>query len=116
MTLQHLWRRLSQDLPPDAVRYALIDCAATAGFTANDEIFSRLTHPDVQKFSLFKGRNAWAIGRVAPCLVPLERQPELCDWMLENAPGRGWAVFLATEAPVCRKPPCPFPAAFRPGG
>jgi hypothetical protein len=59
---------LSKDLPASAAVYALIDWATTGGFINDDEIYTHLNRPDVQKHSLFSGQSAWTLDNVSPCL------------------------------------------------
>ena len=100
MTINHVWQILAKDLPASKAVYALIDCAATAGFSGDDDIYTRLNKPDIQKHSLFTGQNAWTLDNVAPCLARLDNQPDLRRWILEKGWGRGWAIFLAGDAEI----------------
>lgn len=91
-------RLLASDTKPSISRYAIVDCAATARFEDDDEILKRLSHPEVEKQILFTGENARAIDHVAPYLLPLDSQPELEEWLLENGWGNGWAIFFTSDA------------------
>ncbi len=86
------------DTSASLTHYALVDAAATAGVTDSDEIYLRLSRPDVVKYTLFSGENAWAAERSATYLVPLQGQPEIEQWLYENGWGKAWAVFFAGEA------------------
>ena len=88
------------DTSTPLAHYALVDAAATAGVTDSDEIYSRLSRPDVVKYTLFSGENAWAAERSAPYLVPLQDQPEIEQWLYEKGWGKSWAVFLSVDAQV----------------
>lgn len=95
-----LLRLLASGTDKAASRYAIVDCATTAGFMDADEIYDKLSHPDIEKYCLFTGENAWAIDHVAPHLIPLDSQPELEQWLVQNGWGKGWAVFFTSEADI----------------
>ena len=79
--------------------FALVDCAAARDFDDDDALYERLHSADVVCHSLLTGEPSWRARRSAPCLVPLNDQPELLQWLLEEGRGRGWAVYLAADAP-----------------
>ncbi len=95
MSHNSTWRKLTRDLPAGCATYALLDCAATAGFEHNEEIYTRLKKPDVEKHCLFTGENAWMLDHAAPYLVALDSQPALKAWIAEHCLDPGWAVLLA---------------------
>ncbi|MBT8339339.1 MAG: DUF4123 domain-containing protein [Desulfatitalea sp.] len=98
MTPDALLRLLRKD-QPDAVRgYALVDSAATAGYGHWDDICHRLEKPRTRSQTLFTGAKSWRVKTVAPCLVPLDTQPELTQWLLDHPFSRSHTVYLTSDA------------------
>jgi len=96
MTQNTVKKLLGKDLA--AAHYALIDCAVTAAVTDGDDIFLRLSDPGIRKFSLFTGENTIVAEQTAPYLVPLDDQPDIQDWLMDNGWGRSWSIFFTSEA------------------
>ncbi len=93
MTSSPLLQLVARDLSAGA-HFALIDSAATAAVTDDDDIYNQLREPEIEKYPLLTGENAWAMERAAPYLVSLKNQAKLRQWLLKNGWGRGWAVFF----------------------
>ncbi|MBI5896135.1 MAG: DUF4123 domain-containing protein, partial [Desulfobacterales bacterium] len=97
----HLLKKmLSKGMAADAATFAVIDCAATAAVTDDDTLFQRLSEPEVEKHHLFTGESTWTMARSAPCMVRLDTQPALEQWLIENSWGRAQAIFFAGNADV----------------
>lgn len=88
------------DRKPAESRYALVDCAATAGILDDDRIYHHLSDPEIEKYNLLTGENAWTTDRTAPFLVPTGIQPGLEQWLLDKGWKRGWLVFFNSDAGV----------------
>ena len=86
-------RLLESDPDRPTARYAIVDCAATE---ADDSIYAKLISEGVEKHNLFTGETAWTIDHVAPYLLPLDGQPELAQWLIENRFG----VYLTSDADI----------------
>ncbi len=95
MTLNQIARLLNQNAPTGAVRYAIVDTAATYDDSA---IFSRLCACDAPKAALLTGESAWASEHTAPYLVQLHDQPELEKWFLESGWGNGWGIWFTSRS------------------
>ncbi len=97
MYVQSVIQMLASDTHHAASRYAIVDCAATH---QDDLIYSKIISDDVQKHNLFTGENALIIEHCAPFLVPLDSQPELEQWLIENGWGKGWGIFFTSRAGI----------------
>ncbi len=93
MELKDVRRLLYKDVDEQIGLFAVINSAAD-----DIKIPRRLDHPDVIKTSLFTGESVWTNSAAAPYLLPLDTQPEIARWILEEGVGNGWGIFFTSSA------------------
>ena len=82
----------SDDVPRRA--YALLDAAR------NEEIYPAILGSDCNWLCLYRGNAALGMAEVAPYLVELSRYSLFTRWLLENASGESWGIFLNAPVPI----------------
>ena len=74
---------------PQRRSFALLDAAR------NEQIYPALLTADCNWASLYRGDAAARMAEVAPYLVELDRDSLFTPWLLREAWGKSWGIFLA---------------------
>ena len=72
----------------------VLDCAR------DEQIFAAVERCQLDKSCLYAGRIPWALQRVAPHLVVLDREDRFTQLLLSEGWGNCWGIYLRTEAPM----------------
>src|SRR5262245_23164638 len=72
--------------------YAVLDAARES------RIFSELQGRGVEFVSLYRGEPEETLSQVAPYLVRIDPKSEFTRWLLANAWGDSWGIFLISSA------------------
>lgn len=92
MASDALHDELFRPFPPDVRAYAILDLANES------RLWPALTASDAPHRCLFRGKLHPALRAAAPHLVELASGGAFTRWLLDEAPGRGIAVFLRSGA------------------
>jgi len=72
--------------------YTILDTAV------DDNIYPKLSEFDIEGVCLYRGQQAKNLAEVAPYLVKLQIDDPFTEWLLSNAEGKNWGIYVESDA------------------